>query len=124
MIKIEELAKIKHGKTIILAVLVILITICTSGVLYVASKMRSAPPEKTLAKEEKKVDPPTDVVKIETPSTQQDMRYGDINSAYVPAADSKECDNRFPINGFKKVFRADWGLCKCRQIRHNVREQN
>ena len=92
-----------------MGILVILITIIMVGIYLLSNNVQSV--------ESKQKEPVgSAVIGDEVPSIEEDVAlqekngkfYGDINSSFSEGKDTSECSNRFPHNGFKKIYRKNW----------------
>jgi hypothetical protein len=106
--QIQIFSQKKHGKPIILGCIAILVTLLTASIFSLVSGNPSAKSsliksqEKMIESGTKQPEDDNRIVNVE--------RYGDINSKFSPKESAKECDNRFPTNAYKKIYRKDWAI--------------
>jgi uncharacterized protein YxeA len=106
--QIHTFSQKKHGKPIILGCIAILVTLLSAGIFSLVSSNPST--KSSLIKTQEKI-VETDTKQSEDEIPQENLeRYGDINSKFSAKESTKECDNRFPTNAYKKVYRKDWAV--------------
>lgn len=107
--KVQTLIKSKHGKSILIGSLAVIMAITMIGISLVGENLSKT----NIEVSESIVEKPAEV-KVQDTSKDAAVvlddkeRFGDINSDFSAINDPKECDNRFPNNGFIRIFRKDW----------------
>jgi hypothetical protein len=107
--QIQLFSQKKHGKAVILGVLAILITALTLAMVSLVSSMPKASSESSDTKYSSNSSDDQDGKNaLQSKNAEEYDRYGEISSKFSAKSTTKECDNRFPTNGYKKIFRTDW----------------
>lgn len=110
---VSNIASKKHGKTVIFGSLVVVFSLFSFFIVKLGTSTTDNQ-NQAVASPEREDEPAADTTQKVTESEavdEQDTgieKYGEIDKDFKKSNDKKVCDNRFPLNGFRHVYRSDW----------------